>query len=526
MRVLVTESLSERGLEVLREDFEVDVRTELAKGDLVGEIAPYDALVVRSATQVTAEVIEAGENLKVVARAGIGLDNVDVDAATRRGIVVLNAPQSNIVSAAEHTVALMLAQARRIPEACLSLKGGAWERSKFEGVELQGKTLGLIGMGRVGTLVGQRMLAFGVRVIAFDPYVSRDKAKELGVELMPTLEALLVQSDIVSVHLPRTPETEKFIGEREFGLMKEGVRLVNTARGSIIDEDALLKALKDGHVAGAALDVFSTEPMTKSPLFELDNVVVTPHLGASTAEAQDKAGVTIAQMVRLALRGEFVPYAVNLSTGEVPEQVRPFMSIAEKLGGLLRGLSEAGIQSIDCQYLGRLAEVDTRVLTLSVLKGALGPVVNEPLSLVNVPIVAAERGIEVNESKSSVSRDYVNLISLRANTEAGELTVAGTLVGKRSGDRFVRIMDFDVDMAPARHMAFFLYEDVPGIIGKVGTIIGGSGINIASMDVGRKAQGGQAVMGLTLDSPLPEDVLSAIVEHVGAQHAHVVTLPD
>ena len=526
MRVLVTESLSERGLEVLREDFEVDVRTELAKGDLVGAIGPYDALVVRSATQVTPEVIEAGENLKVVARAGIGLDNVSVDAATRRGIVVLNAPQSNIVSAAEHTIALLMAQARHIPEACLSLKGGAWERSEYQGVELQGKTLGLVGMGRVGTLVGQRMLGFGVRVIAFDPYVSRDKAKEMGIEMMPTLEALLVQSDIVSLHLPRTPETERFIGEREFGLMKEGARLVNTARGSIVDEDALVKALKDGHLAGAALDVFSSEPMTKSPLFEFDNVVVTPHLGASTTEAQDKAGVTIAQMVRLALRGEFVPYAVNLSTGEVPEQVRPFMSIAEKLGALLTGLSESAIGSIDCQYLGRLAEVDTRVLTLSVLKGLLGGVVHEPLSLVNVPIVASERGIEVNETKSSVSRDYVNLISLRARTEEGEFTVAGTLVGKRSGDRFVRIMDFDVDMAPARYMTFLLYEDVPGIIGKVGTIIGSAGINIGGMDVGRHSQGGTAVMGLTLDSPLPQEVLDEIVGQVGATHAHFVVLPE
>ena len=526
MRVLVTETLSERGLEVLSEDFEVDVREELAKGDLIGEIAPYDALVVRSATQVSAQVIEAGEHLKVIARAGIGLDNVDVDAATRRGIVVLNAPQSNIVSAAEHTIALLLAQARWVPQANDSLKSGKWERKKYNGVELQGKTLGLVGLGRVGSLVAQRMLAFGMRVIAYDPYVSRDKAKEMGIEMMPTLEALLVQADFISIHLPRTPETEKFIGERELSLMKEGARLVNTARGSIVDEEALAKALKDGHLAGAALDVFSSEPMTESDLFGFENVVVTPHLGASTVEAQDKAGVTIAQMVRLALRGEFVPYAVNLSTGEVPEQVRPFMSIAEKLGALLTGLSEGGIQSLDCQYLGRLAEVDTRVLTLAALKGVLGGVVNEPLSLVNVPIVASEKGIEVNESKSSVSRDYVNLIQIKAKTDAGEIAVAGTLVGKRSGDRFVRILDFDVDIAPAVNMAFFLYEDVPGIIGKVGSIIGEAGINIAGMEVGRHEQGGTAVMGLTVDSPLPQEVLDSIVGAVGAQHAHFVTLPS
>jgi len=516
MKVLVTESLSERGLEVLQEDFEVDVRKELAKGDLPGEIAPYDALIVRSATQVTPQVIEAGDNLKVVARAGIGLDNVDVEAATRRGIMVLNAPQSNIVSAAEHTIALLLAQARHIPQACASLKGGAWDRSKYQGVELQGKTLGLVGLGRVGSLVAQRMVPFGVRVIAFDPYVSRDKAREIEVEMMPTLEALLVQSDVVSIHLPRTPETEKLIGRKELAMMKEGSRLVNTARGSIVDEDALVEALKSGHLAGAGIDVFSTE---------LDNVVVTPHLGASTVEAQDKAGVTIAQMVRLALRGEFVPYAVNLSAGDVPELVRPFLGIAEKLGALLTGLAPGSIESIDCQYMGRLAEVDTRVLTLAALKGALGAVVHEPLSLVNAPLVAQEHGIAVNESKASVSRDYVNLIALKAKGDGEEVTVAGTLLSKRVG-RFVNVLDFDVDIAPTRYMLFLVYDDVPGIIGQVGTMIGAQGINIGGMDVGRKAQGDIAVMGLTLDSPLAQDALDGIVKAVDAKYARFVTLPE
>jgi len=333
MRVLVTEPLSEAGLELLQRDFQVDVRPDLATGDLVGGIGPYDALVVRSQTKVTRQVIEAGENLKVVARAGIGLDNVDVEAATRRGVMVVNAPQSNIVSAAEHAFALMLAQARNIPQANADLKAGRWERSTWQGVELQGKTLGIVGIGRVGALVAQRAAGFGMRVIAFDPYVPKDRAKEMGVELMPTLEALLVQADFVSIHLPRTPDTEGLIGERELALVKEGARLVNTARGGIVDEQALAKAIEDGRLAGAGLDVFAEEPTTESPLFALEQVVVTPHLGASTTEAQDKAGTSVAEMVRLALRGEFVPYAVNVSAGaEVSEVVRPFLPLAELLG--------------------------------------------------------------------------------------------------------------------------------------------------------------------------------------------------
>ncbi|HEX6130661.1 MAG TPA: phosphoglycerate dehydrogenase, partial [Actinomycetota bacterium] len=326
MRVLVTEPLSEQGLDLLRADFQVDVRTDLARGDLTAEIAGYDALVIRSATQVTAEVLEAAPYLKVVARAGIGLDNVDVETATRRGVMVVNAPQSNVISAAEHTLALLLAQARNVPQAHAALVAGSWERSRWEGVELAGKTVGLVGLGRVGTLVAQRAAAFGMRVIAYDPFVSSERAKELGVETMPTLEAVLVQADFASVHLPRTPDTEGLLGERELAMMKPGARLVNTSRGGIVDEAALAKAVESGHLGGAAIDVFAEEPTTESPLFGLPNVIVTPHLGASTREAQDKAGTTVAEMVRLALKGEFVPYAVNVSAdAEVSEVVRPFV---------------------------------------------------------------------------------------------------------------------------------------------------------------------------------------------------------
>jgi D-3-phosphoglycerate dehydrogenase len=524
MRVLVTETLSEQGLELLAKDFQVDVRTELATGDLAGAIGPYDALIIRSSTQVTADVLAAAANLKVVARAGIGLDNVDVDEATRRGVMVVNAPTSNIISAAEQTLALLLAQARNIPQAHAALVGGRWERSAWEGVELAGKTIGLVGLGRVGSLVAARAAGFGMRVIAFDPYVSADRAKEMGVEIMPTLEALLVQSDFVSIHLPRTAETEGLLGEKELRMIKPGARIVNTARGGIVDEAALAKAIEDGHLGGAALDVFAAEPTTDSPLFDLPNTVVTPHLGASTREAQDKAGVTVAEMVRLALKGEFVPYAVNVSAGaEVAETVRPFVPLAEHLGGLTAGLAGSGVRNVVASYLGRIAEHDTRVLTLAMLKGILGRSVNEPVTFVNAPMLARDRGVAVSEMRSTVSQDYVSLISVRAETDEGPVRVDGTIVAKDSM-RVIRIDDFDVEVGPATRMVFFRYVDRPGIIGRVGTIFGDAAINIATMDVGRRAQGGEALMVLTVDSEVPQVVLDGVANAIEASHIRAVTL--
>jgi D-3-phosphoglycerate dehydrogenase len=376
-------------------------------------------------------------------------------------------------------------------------------------------------------MVAQRCAAFGMRVIAFDPYVPRERAKEMGVELMPTLEALLVQADFVSLHLPRTPDTEGLIGERELALMKDGARLVNTSRGAIVDEAALAKAIEDGHLAGAALDVFAEEPTTESPLFAFDQVVVTPHLGASTVEAQDKAGASIAEMVRLALMGEFVPHAVNVSAGaEVSEVVRPFLPLAEKLGMLLTGLARGAVSAVECQYHGRIAEVDTRALTLALIKGVLSGVVHEPLSYVNAPIIARERGMAVSEMRSAVSSDYVNLIALRAETEDGEVSVAGTLVGKRNAERVMQVLGYDVEMAPATYMLFFAYEDRPGVIGGVGTILGQHEINIATMDVGRPTRGGTALMALTLDSAVTPQIIEEISTAVGAADAWFVVLPD
>lgn len=524
MRVLVTEELAEAGVESLREELDVDVRTELATSGLAEAIGPYDALIVRSQTRVDAAVLDAAERLRVVGRAGIGLDNVDVEEATRRGILVVNAPQSNILSAAEHTLALLLAQARNVPQAHAALIAGEWDRTRFQGVELHGKTLGIVGLGRVGAMVAQRALAFGMRLIAFDPFVPRDRARQLGIELMPDLGALLVQADFVTVHLPRVPETEGLIGERELGLMKPDARLVNTARGGIVDEDALARALREGKLAGAALDVFDEEPITEHPLFGLDGVVVTPHLGAATREAQDKAGASIAEMVRLALRGEFVPYAVNVAAAEVSELTRPFLPLAERLGRILIGLTDEAAGSIHVEYQGRVAEHDTSVLTLAVVKGFLDGVVDEPVSFVNAPLIARERGVAVSDTRTERSEDYVNLIVVRAETEDGDVAVAGTLVGPKNAERLVRVYDFDIDMAPADHMAFFLYEDRPGVIGTVGSLLGEAGINIAGMQVGRKEAGGLALMGLTVDSPIPPEVLRRIVEAVGMTRARSIVL--
>jgi D-3-phosphoglycerate dehydrogenase / 2-oxoglutarate reductase len=385
----------------------------------------------------------------------------------------------------------------------------------------------VVGIGRVGAMVAQRAAAFGMRVVAHDPYVSRERGKQLGIELMPALDALLVQADFLTIHLPRAAETEGLIGSRELALMPEGARVVNTARGGIVDEDALADAIASGHIAGAGLDVFADEPVTAHRLFAFPQVVVTPHLGASTREAQDKASTAIAEMVRLALRGEFVPYAVNVSAGaEVSEQVRPFVLLAEKLGALLTGLAEGPLHAFDAGYYGALVEQDTRALTLAALKGLLAGVVHEPVSFVNAPTIARERGLAVSETRSRETSDYVNLLLLRAQTDQGEVAVAGTLVGTRGGERLVRVYDFDVDMAPARHMAFFQYEDRPGVIGTVGSLLGAAEVNIASMEVGRKEVGGLALMGLTVDSPIPAEVLAAIEREVGTQRAVSLVLPD
>ena len=527
MKVMISERLAAAGIDRLREHAEVDVRLGMNPDELLEAIPAYDALVVRSATRVTAAVLERAEHLKVVGRAGIGIDNVDVEAATRSGVLVVNAPQSNIISAAEHTMALLLAQSRNIPQAHSALTGGSWEREKWQGVELHDKYLGIVGLGRVGTLVAQRASAFGMHLIAYDPYVSPHRAAQMGVELVQTVGEVCRRADFLTIHLPRTPDTIGIIGDEELAVAKRGIRIINTARGGLVDEGALLRALDDGRVGGAAVDVFEEEPVTDHLLFSRPNVVVTPHLGASTTEAQDKAGMAIAEQVILALRGEFVPYAVNLDVGaDIPEAIRPYLKLVEKLGRMAVALAGSGIEALRFEYHGGIAEHDTRALTLYGLKGAFSAVVHEPVTFVNAPLLAAERGISVEESKSSQSLDYVNLVEVRAECEGETVSVGGVLVGKRDNERLVRVFGYDVDMAFSPIMAFFRYVDRPGIIGIVGTLLGANGINIANMQVARHTEGGEALMGLAVDSPIPEDILKDIVKRAQLREARLIVLPD
>jgi D-3-phosphoglycerate dehydrogenase len=504
-RILVTEEIAPSGLAAMREaGHTVDVRLGLSPEELLAEVRTANALVIRSATKVTAEVLAAAPELVVVGRAGIGLDNVDVEAATRRGVMVVNAPQSNVLSAAEHTMALLLAQARNIPQAHAALKAGKWERSRWEGVELHGKVLGIVGLGRVGALVAQRALAFGMRLVAYDPYVAPERARQMSVELRD-LEELVRTADFLTIHLPKTPETVGLIGEELLKLAKPGLRIVNTARGGIVDEEALARAIREGRVAGAALDVFAEEPCTSSPLFELESVVVTPHLGASTREAQDKAGQTIAEQVILALAGDFVPFAVNVSAAEASETVRPFLPLAERLGAIFAALGEGVPPVLEVEYQGGLADYDCRILTLAVLRGLLGSFSEEPVSYVNAPQLAAERGVEVVESKTTTTHDYVNLIVLRGGGHA----LGGTLAGMRGEPRIVMVDDHPVDIPPGRHMLVVRNDDRPGVIGLVGTMLGDAGVNIEDMDVGR-IEGGTAMMVLTTSTPVPDDVLARL----------------
>jgi D-3-phosphoglycerate dehydrogenase len=515
-RILVTENIADGGLQQLRAaGHVVDVRLGLSPDELVEVIPGAAALIIRSATQVTREVMEAGTDLVVVGRAGIGLDNVDVEAATQRGVMVVNAPQSNILSAAEHTMALLLAQARNIPQAHRALSEGRWERTKWEGVELADKTLGIVGLGRIGKLVAQRALAFGMRLVAYDPFVSAERARQLSVELMP-VERLVQVADFVTLHVAKTPDTAGLIGKDLLALAKPGIRIVNVARGGIVDEAALAEAIRAGRVAGAALDVFAAEPTTESPLFGLPQVVVTPHLGASTREAQDKAGDTIAEQVALALRDEFVPFAVNVSAAEASETVRPFLPLAERLGELYSGLAEGVPDVLEIEYAGQLADYDTRILTLSVLKGVFGRVTDEPVSYVNAPRMASERGVEVRDTSTSTAHDYVNLVTIRG----GDHAIAGTLVGLRAEPRIVMLDGHTTDLPPAKNMLVVRNDDRPGMIAFVAGVLADAGVNIDDMHLGRSDRGEAAVQVIATDVAVPPEVRDAIRAGDGVVSVH------
>ncbi len=524
-RVLVAETLAPRGLDLLRgAGLDVDEHVGMSHDELLDAVGDAAALVIRSATQVDEAVFAAASQLVVVGRAGIGLDNVDIDAATHRGVMVVNAPQSNVLSAAEHTMALLLAQARNVPQADADLKAGAWNRSRWEGVELHGKTLGIVGLGRVGVLVAQRALAFGMHLLAYDPFVSADRARQLGVTLVTALDELVRQADFLTIHLPKTPDTIGLVGAELLANAKPTLRVVNVARGGIVDEAALADAIRDGRVAGAALDVFATEPTIESPLFELPTVIVTPHLGASTVEAQDKAGQTIAEQVVLALRGEFVPYAVNVAASEANATVQPFLPLAERLGRLFTALAGGIVDSLEVSYEGEIADYDCRVLTLAVLKGVLQGVVDEPVSFVNAPQLAESRGLSVRETTSSSALDYVNLVTVRGRRDDRGVHVAGTLFGRRAAPRIVGIDEHSVDVPPARHMLVVRNTDEPGMIGTVGSILGETGINIADMDVGTNAEGAPALMAISTDTPVPREVVERLRSEPGVLDARAIEL--
>ncbi|MFT3853648.1 MAG: phosphoglycerate dehydrogenase [Ilumatobacteraceae bacterium] len=502
-RILVTEEIADGGLDRLRAaGHEVDVQLDLSQ--LLTSVAGAHALIIRSATQVTAEVLEAGRDLMVVGRAGIGLDNVDVEAATRRGVMVVNAPQSNIISAAEHTMALLLAQARNVPQAHAALVAGRWERSRWEGVELADKVLAVIGLGRIGKLVADRAKAFGMHVIAYDPFVAADRARQMGVELV-SLDQAVADADFLTIHLPKNKETTGLINRDLLLKAKPTLRVINVARGGIVAEQDLADAVRDGVIAGAALDVFATEPTTSSPLFELDSIVVTPHLGASTREAQDKAGDTIADMVQLALAGEFVPFAVNVNAAEANETLRPFLPLAERLGRLFSSLASAP-ETLEVVAEGDIAGYDTRILTLAALKGFFSGSSDETVTYVNAPQLARDRGVDVRESSSATSPDFVNLVTLRG----GGRQLAGTLVGRRGEQRLVLIDEHRVDVPPSDDMLMVKNDDRPGVIGLVGTTLGDAGVNIADMDVGRTKVSGTAVMLIAPTVAVPDDVLAAL----------------
>jgi D-3-phosphoglycerate dehydrogenase len=516
-KVLVKEPIADAGVELLRERFDVELGLDMSDGQLAKRIADFDAILIRSQTRLTADLIEKGERLRAIGRAGTGVDNVDVEAATRRGIVVANAPEANSVAAAEHTVAMLLALCRKVPQAHESLTAGEWERSRFAGSELYGKTLGVVGLGRIGQLVAKRAQGFEMSVIAYDKFVTAERFRELGIEGVSTPEELYERSDVITLHLPKTFETERWIDEAAIARMRDGVRIVNCARGELIDLEALTDGLDSGKVAGAALDVFPEEPFTGHPIFERDDVVLTPHLGASTAEAQDRAGIVTAEQVSAALTGGLVTNAVNIAAvrPEAMEAVAPFVPLCEKLGKLAQGLGDGSIGRVRAEFRGKLAEQDTRLLGIAVLAGILSGHTEEPVNLVNAPHLAEERGIELAETRDSVSEDFTELVTVRIESGDEPVEVSGTGVGPRNVPYLVSVWGEGFYLPFAEHVVIFRYKDQPGMIGKVGTAFGEQGVNIVSAAVGAESDGDRAVMALTTDAPVRQETVDRILEFEG-----------
>ena len=516
MKVLITDGMAKEGLSVLEAatELELDVRKGIPKEELMEIIGNYDAVIIRSATKLTSDLIEAGTNLTAIGRAGIGVDNVDVEAATKKGIVVMNTPQANAITTAEHTIALMLSLARQIPQAHASLKEGKWERSKFKGIEIYGKTLGCIGLGNIGKLVTERAIGLKMNVIAYDPFLTQEAAEKLGVDLV-TLDELFKRADVITIHTPLTPDTKDLINKSTFEKTKKSLILINCARGGIVNEEDVTEAVKEGKIAGAAFDVYTSEPVDKdNPILTIeDNIVYTPHLGASTAEAQTKVGVAIAEQVADFLINGVVNNAVNMPSVsiDVLKTMKPYINLAEKLGSLQGQLLKGSVKEIHIEYDGEVSELDTSPITVSALKGFLTPIMDTVVSYVNAPVIAKERGIKIIESKSSKTKDYTSLISVNIKTDDGDKHVSGTIFGKEE-PRFVRVNGVTIDVVPKGYLLVSENYDQPGFIGSMCSILGENGVNIGLLHLGREAIGGRAVVFTNVDSPISEDIIKQISE--------------
>jgi D-3-phosphoglycerate dehydrogenase len=532
-RVLVAEKIGDSGVALLREQFDVDLGADWSREELADRIGAYDGILIRSATQLDADLLGRATRLRVVGRAGVGVDNVDVPAATKRGIMVANAPQSNVVTAAEHTLALLLALARNIPQAHASLTAGRWERGKFSGVELYEKTLGILGFGRIGQLVAQRARGFGMRLIAFDPFVSGERYRELGVEKAESSEDLYAVADFITLHLPKTADTEGWLDAEALAKCKDGVRILNVARGPLVVDEDLQAALDSGKVGGAALDVFRTEPVTEHPLFGYPNVIVTPHLGASTAEATDRAGYQAAEQVLAALNGGVVTTAVNVPAIPAEDQdvLGPFVPLCRSLGSIGMALAEgSSIDRVQVEFLGRVAERDTRLLAIQVLLGVLAGHTEEPVNAVNAPALAEERGIEIVELKQATARDYTDLIRVVITSGNTTVRVVGTNLGQLNRPHLLEAWGQRFNVQLEDHITLFLYRDLPGMLGRVGTVFGEHGINIVSAAVGRQpegqslGEGGLAAMAITTDVAVPRDLVDGIASSNGFEAGRTVSL--
>ncbi len=525
-KVLITDGISPEAKERLAKYFETVDKKGLGPEELKSEIRDYNAIIIRSATSLTADIISEADKLEIIGRAGIGVDNIDIDAATKKGIVVVNAQASNAVTVAEHTIALMLAIARKIPRANFSLMDGKWEKSKFKGIEIENKTLGIVGFGQIGGLVAKKVMGLGMKVIAYDPFVSEERFKQLGIIKANKLGDIYSTADFISIHLPKNKDTIGMFDRKQFSRMKKGTIILNVARGGIVVEKDLAEAIKDGRIGGAALDVYEKEPCTDSPLFDLEEVVATPHLGAATTEAQSRAGTTIAEQVISVLNGGTPGFPVNAPAirPELMEAISPFFKLCDNLGSLFTNMFEGNLERLKIGYHGQVSEHDVRVLTSMILVKILEKYSAENINMVNVDLITRGMGLEVKTEKSRHSSDFVNLIILKGKGRDSELSISGTITGKKNVPRFIAIDKFEIDMVPSQYMAFLTYKDVPGQIGKIGIAFGKLDVNIAAMHVGRKKMSGDAVMGLNLDSEVTPGTLKDFIRLSGFDDIKVVTL--